>query len=361
MSNLVRALFLPFESGALCGLAGRSAFAIRALSDPSVPNSLRSTLVCEQTFKPHYDQLVADGFRTVMELQGRFDLGLCLLTRHRAENQANVARAWSHLRPGGDLVCAGEKASGAAAFERQVRGAVGLEGQLAKWHCRIFWVKKRLHGSAAPPLDWFTLNRLERRVADSYLTRPGIFSWQQVDPGSRLLAQHLPAEISGDVADLGAGWGYLSDCLLRQRPQIRCLHLYEAEHLALQAARGNIVPGGAKIEYYWHDVTAGLPGDRRYDWVVTNPPFHIARKAVPELGKAFIRAAAQALRRNGATILVANRTLPYEACLLENFEAVDRIVERDGFKVLLARRPRPTRPEHALGEQVGPASRRKAR
>ena len=37
-----------------------------------------------------------------------------------------------------------------------------------------------------------------------------MFSHGRIDPGSRLLAEALPADLSGKVADFCAGWGYLS-------------------------------------------------------------------------------------------------------------------------------------------------------
>ena len=76
---------------------------------------------------------------------------------------------------------------------------------------------------------------------------------------------------------------------------------------------------------------------KRYEWVVTNPPFHRGRKADPGLGQAIIRAAAAALRPGGRLVLVANRQLPYEAELARSFGAVEQLALDGGFKVLSAR------------------------
>jgi hypothetical protein len=37
-----------------------------------------------------------------------------------------------------------------------------------------------------------------------------MFSHDRIDAGSELLASRLPNDFKGDVADFGAGWGYLS-------------------------------------------------------------------------------------------------------------------------------------------------------
>ena len=89
------------------------------------------------------------------------------------------------------------------------------------------------------------------------------------------------------------------------------------------------------IALHWHDVTAGLPG--RYDAVVSNPPFHQGRADQPELGRAFITAAAKALLPDGQLWLVANRHLPYEATLAAHFAEVRTVTDEGGFKVIAAR------------------------
>jgi 16S rRNA (guanine1207-N2)-methyltransferase len=71
--------------------------------------------------------------------------------------------------------------------------------------------------------------------------------------------------------------------------------------------------------------------------VVSNPPFHQGRADLPELGRAFIDTAAQALLPHGRLWLVANRHLPYEATLAARFNEVNTVVMQDGFKVIEAR------------------------
>jgi 16S rRNA (guanine1207-N2)-methyltransferase len=94
--------------------------------------------------------------------------------------------------------------------------------------------------------------------------------------------------------------------------------------------------GGVPLAYHWHDVAAGVPG--RYDLVVTNPPFHRGREEDVDLGRAFLAAAARALRAGGELWLVANRHLPYEAALARDFAQVREVAAAQGFKVVVARK-----------------------
>jgi len=367
-SDLLRALVLPFDKGDL-PLPER-AFLMRAEPSEVLDAEWRSRLVCEQSFKPAYDRLLAAGYDATARLEGAFEAGLCLLTKHKAENRANIARAWSLLRPGGLLVCCGANALGAQSVEREVERVFGLDGHLSKHLARTFWLRR---GDSVPEAvaEWQAGGE-PGPVADTGLVaRAGCFSPDHVDTGSRILAGCFPEGIAGRVADLGAGWGYLSVDLLRRFPDITHLDLFEAEALALEDARTNIGPDpAAEVRYHWHDVCAGLPAVKppevvppaaieaaakgaeaparpgairsgnelpeRYDWIVSNPPFHDGGKADPAIGRAFITAAWKAIRRRGKFLLVANQHLPYEAELRRRFREVEQVTVAEGFKVYLA-------------------------
>ena len=170
-----------------------------------------------------------------------------------------------------------------------------------------------------------------------FVSRPGVFAWDRIDVASQLLAEHLPPDLAGRAADLGAGFGYLSVELLQRCPRIAALDVYEAERRALDLARRNLaeLEARAAIRYCWRDVTAGLTD--RYDAIVCNPPFHThARADRPDIGRRFIAAAAQSLLPGGRLWLVANRHLPYEQALGAGFERVRIVTQQHGFKIVEA-------------------------
>jgi len=178
-------------------------------------------------------------------------------------------------------------------------------------------------------------------LGDGSVTLPGIFSADGPDPGSELLAASLPEKLSGFGADLGAGWGYLARAVLT-RPGIRQLDLIEAEHMALDCARRNV--SDPRATFVWADATRYQPA-QRYDFILSNPPFHTGRAADPSLGAAFIRAAARMLTPSGTFWMVANRHLPYEATLRDAFREVEEVAGTGAFKIFRASRaavaPRP--------------------
>ena len=333
-------LFLPFVDGRLSQPEGDALF-LRARAGAPLHRQPLPGLVCEQSFKPDADALERSGcvVRDAAANENRtYPLVLMLPPRQRDEARALMARAVAAVQPGGRVVASVSNNEGARSSEADLAQLVGPVTSMTKNKCRVFW-SEPLHGAIDSSLaaQWRALDAV-RPIGDGrFASRPGVFAWDRVDIASALLAEHLPADLAGRAADLGAGFGYLSAELLARCPGIVALDLYEAEARALDLARRNLsaFESRAALVYHWHDVTAGLP--HAYDVIVTNPPFHThARADRPDVGRRFIAVAAESLAPGGRLWLVANRHLSYEAALANNFSAVRTVVQQHGFKIVEA-------------------------
>lgn len=331
------ALLLPLANGAV-HWPTRPALFLRARYAAGMYALAPDRLVCEQTFKPAADALAAAGLKVETRAQASYPLVLLLPPRQREEARALLARACDLCVANGVIVAAAPNAMGAKSAESDFRALFGIDGQLCKYHCRTFWARIDTARIDQQLLQAWRGLDAPRPIGDGrYRSRPGLFSWNRIDPGSALLAEHLACDFRGHGADLGAGWGYLADQLLARNPQVSALDLYEAEARALELARENLASRYAPIQldYRWHDVATGLA--RHYDFIISNPPFHdLEGGTQPALGQRFIDAAARALRPGGRFWLVANRQLPYEAALVAGFASHRIVAERDGFKVIEA-------------------------
>ncbi|MBX3727102.1 MAG: class I SAM-dependent methyltransferase [Xanthomonadales bacterium] len=272
-------------------------------------------------------------------VQGGFDCAVVLAPRSRDLCRILLARAASVSAAGTVVAVAGNQ-SGAGALQTDLKALAGPPCSLAKHRCKVLWSAPGAAVDSELRARWAALDAPVRN-AEGWWSRPGLFAWDRVDPGSALLAASLPADLSGSAADLGAGFGFLAGSLLRRCPAIASIDLFESDRRALDPARLNLAAcaGGRQARLHWHDVTAGIPG--RYDLIVSNPPFHARDRADrPELGQAFIAAAAAALVPGGSLWLVANRHLPYEAILAARFRDVRVVAEEAGYKVLQGEAPR---------------------
>jgi 16S rRNA (guanine1207-N2)-methyltransferase len=342
----LKALMLPFDSGALPWPAQGTIAFLRARDGWPLRQRPLERLRCEQGFKPLADGLRRAGLEVQPELEDTAGASLVLVLppRQRDEAQALLARAVALAAPGARVVAAVANDEGARSREKDLQQLAGLDGTLTKFHCRVFWTPPLAGGHDATLLARWRQADAPRPILDGrFRSRPGVFAWDRIDPASALLAAHLPADLAGHGADLGAGWGYLAAEVLQRCAGVNALDLYEAEARALALAQGNLAAhsGRAALAFHWHDVTEGLPEDG-YDFIVSNPPFHAHdRGDRPELGQRFIEVAAQALRPGGRLLLVANRHLPYEATVAQAFATHRVLAQGGGFKVIEAVKAQP--------------------
>lgn len=233
------------------------------------------------------------------------------------------------LEPGAPLVALAPKDKGGARIGRE----------LAAFGCQVEEEGRRHHRicRTVRPLEPTGLHAAiaegAPREEGGLWTQPGVFSWDRLDPGSRLLLSALPP-LKGRGADLGCGIGVLSRAVLAS-PAVTRLDLVDLDRRAVEAARRNVDDPRAHI--HWADARTA-PALDGLDFVVTNPPFHDGGAEDRALGLAFLRRAHQALRKGGVLWMVANRHLPYEALLGELFGKPVLKADSGGFKVYEARR-----------------------
>lgn len=273
-------------------------------------------------FRPDVTAFQAQGFTCALTPEGDFAAAIVVLPRAKSLARALLCQAAAMPL----VVVDGQKTDGVESLLKELRGRETVLGLISKSHGKLFWFTP-----VSDYADWAARPAL----VDGFVTRPGVFSADGVDSGSALLAATVPA-LSGKVADLGAGWGYLAARMLADHPAIKQLHLVEADHTALDCARENVTD--ARAQFHWADATTWAP-PTKLDAVVMNPPFHTGRAAEPDLGRAFIATAAAALAPSGQLWLVANRHLPYEAALSAHFGQIAEIGGDNRFKILHAARP----------------------
>lgn len=280
-----------------------------------------------QSFKPAYDHFAARGLPVCVAAsgaaEGEFAAALVCLTRSKEESRALIAEAAARAPL---VLVDGQKTDGVESLLKEVKARASVGAVVSKAHGKLFVVEG---GDFA---DWAA----RPGVVDGLRTVPGIFSAEKVDGGSAILAELLPKKLPAKLADLGAGWGYLSRAILA-RDGVEALHLVEAEGRALDCARLNLTD--PRAVFHWADATTWRAPEP-LGGVIMNPPFHQGRAAEPSLGQAFIAAAAAALAPHGKLWMVANRHLPYEAALGSKFAQVQELDGDNRFKVLFAEKPR---------------------
>lgn len=278
-------------------------------------------------FRPHVDAWGVRGFDTVQVAQGPYAAALVCLPRAKAEARALIAAACA--QSAGVVVIDGQKTDGIESILKAIRARVTVHGPVTKAHGKLFWID-------APAADCFSDWAQGPLLTEGgFWTAPGVFSAGEVDLASALLVEALPDDLGRQVADLGSGWGYLAAHILT-RDSVEAVHLVEAQHISVECSKRNVTD--ARAHFHWVDATDWTP-NFKLDTVVMNPPFHQGRAAEPQIGQAFVAAAAGLLASQGHLWMVANRHLPYETELNRHFAQVDEIGGDTRFKLFHAARP----------------------
>ena len=287
-------------------------------------------LHCESRSFSANRALQAQGFSVEQSLSASVEHAIVFLPRAKAEALHLIAQAVAATRSGW-IIVDGQKTDGIESIAKQIAREVPISGTYYKGHGKTIWFEA---ANASALGKWI---QKPGEIAGGFLTAPGVFSADGVDPASEMLLAHLPSNLSGSVADLGAGWGYLSAGLLARAPNVKTVHLVEDNAIALDCAKRNV--SDARAQFHWADALTWAASDA-VQTIIMNPPFHKSRSAEPSLGIDFIKSAARLLKPGGRVYLVANAHLPYETTLEQSFNKVELLARTTRFKVFCAERTR---------------------
>ena len=179
--------------------------------------------------------------------------------------------------------------------------------------------------------------RISARIAGRDLevtTAGGVFSPGHVDLGTRVLLDAVPdAPASGDLLDLGCGWGPISLALALGSPDAR-VWAVDVNQRALELVRRNCAELGVS------NVNAVLPEDVpedvRFAAIWSNPPIRVGKAELHALLERWL----PRLEPEAEAWLVVQRNLGADSLLTwlaETFEGrleVDRISSAKGFRVI---------------------------
>ncbi|MCM6761944.1 class I SAM-dependent methyltransferase [Rathayibacter sp. ZW T2_19] len=179
--------------------------------------------------------------------------------------------------------------------------------------------------------------RITARLAGRDLeltTAGGVFSPGHVDLGTRVLLDAVPEPpASGDLLDLGCGWGPIALALALGAPAAR-VWAVDVNQRALELVRRNCEELGVT------NVNAVLPedvpADVRFDAIWSNPPIRIGKEELHALLERWL----PRLAPGADGWLVVQRNLGSDSLqkwLVEAFDErleVERVASAKGFRVL---------------------------
>ncbi|MDN3524288.1 class I SAM-dependent methyltransferase [Halomonas sabkhae] len=166
------------------------------------------------------------------------------------------------------------------------------------------------------------------------VSHPGVFGHGKLDDGTRLLLSQLDACLpeQGAVLDMGCGDGILAAWLARRGLTVTAV---DVNGFAVEATRRTLAANDLVGEVCHADLYAGL-GDRRFQAIVSNPPFHQERAVDHGPAGRLIAEAPEHLEPGGQLLMVANAFLPYPDLLERAFGGFEILADDQRFRVYRA-------------------------
>lgn len=193
------------------------------------------------------------------------------------------------------------------------------------------------HYFSAQPAGEFTPNEIQVRLAHqdyTVVTAGGIFSPEHIDAGTEALLYSVPLPPkSGNLLDLGCGWGPMALTMALESPEASVFAV-DVNERALELTRLNARRLGL------NNITAATPdalaNDLRFDVIWSNPPIRVGKSELHAIMKQWI----PRLVTGGTAYLVVAKHLgadSFEKWLSTEFAGTHNVVREDtrkGFRVI---------------------------
>lgn len=170
-----------------------------------------------------------------------------------------------------------------------------------------------------------------------FWTDAGVFSRRGIDFGTRLLIETVRLPETGEILDLGCGYGPVGIACAKAAPSCR-VTLVDVNQRALRLAEKNARLNGvsARVTILESDGLCAL-SDRLFDAVLINPPIRAGKAVVYRL----FAEAAEHLRPGGSLWAVIRKKQGAESAkreLAKHFRNVTRVEQKKGYWILKADR-----------------------
>lgn len=247
-------------------------------------------------------------FGAQLEVSLDIDMVLIYWPKAKAEADYLLSMVLAKFGPETEVCIVGENRSGVRSAEKMFQPYGPLTKYDTARRCSFYWGRCENEVPSFDINQWFRSYPIN--IAGVELTvrsLPGVFSHGEFDKGSELLLNTLPS-LRGKVLDFGCGAGVIGAVMKAKNPRIE-LALCDISALAIASAKETFKVNSLSATFTATDVYCALEG--RYNYLISNPPFHAGLKTCYHATEDFIAQAPDYLVKGGELIIVANSFLRY--------------------------------------------------
>jgi len=170
-----------------------------------------------------------------------------------------------------------------------------------------------------------------RGVTVEFEVVPGLFSYKEIDEGTKLLIEYAEIPQEGVVLDMGCGYGVIGIVLAKANPRLR-VYMVDINPESVRLAERNAKRNGVsdRVVVLRSNLYEAVK-DLTFDAIYSNPPLAAGMDTVEKI----ITEAPNHLKPGGSLQIVVRKGSEYISKLMEKaFGNVETLVSKKGYKVL---------------------------
>jgi 16S rRNA (guanine1207-N2)-methyltransferase len=276
------------------------------------------------------------------ELHQRFNKVFMQIPKGRQLSRRWLVRAHNALEFGGNLFVAGANNSG---IHSVIKDAQQLFG-----NCRILGYKKGnrvaqfmretkdtpspewVQAPGIAPGSWVTFPIRFPNHTYRIHSLPGIFSYDHIDDGTDFLLSAINISPGSKVLDVGCGNGIIGMYAASEGAGL--VNLVDNNLLSIASCNETIARNHIlNTEVFAGDLLDPI-SSRRYDLILSNPPFHAGFEVNHQIANAMIEQSYHSLFPGGQLIIVANRFIRYMNLIKDVFGNVTILKDSEKYHIL---------------------------
>lgn len=334
-------LFMGCHHGALC------AFIARHHSQGKLSVTDISHIALEMTRKT----LAANGISSVNIIPASnhvdtkrqlYDAVLIQIPKGRKLSRRWLLQAFQGIKQGGNVYISGSNRAG---IQSSIKDAVDLFGNgrimAYKKGNRISHLVKQPAVSSIPewtsfpglsPGTWIEFPVTISNQSYQICSLPGVFSFDHLDTGTEMLLKVVNTPQGCTVLDVGCGYGIIG--LFVATHGAGWVDFIDSDLLAIASCKETLARNRVRNSTVFTSDLLEQVSSKKYDLILSNPPFHAGHAVDFQIAEAMIRQSHQVLNPGGRLSIVANRFIPYDRLVNGIFGNVMCVAESGRFHVL---------------------------
>lgn len=248
-------------------------------------------------------------------------------------------KAASILNDGGYLYLVGAKDEGIQSIARQLAEICGIKPETVIFKKGVHLIKfdfisafkGQIISGQEPKYQEINIKNTSLKL----VSEENIFAKGNLDPATKLLLENLEINIGDKVLDLGCGSGIIGLTTAKMARDVK-VTLVDNDYLSVKITKQNTELN--KISNCEVFVSDGIKAikNKKFNCVVSNPPFHQGRKKSLFVAEQFIGESYEALSPKGRLYIVCNAFLPLEKTIKQVFGDATVIARNASYKVIHA-------------------------